>query len=72
MYCVAGLDRGFAANSSAAAAVEAAVASLISVSPPVILAWSLGRFAVIVREFLGASLGVQSLCHVLGSSWQLG
>lgn len=41
-YCVAGLDRGSGANSSAAAEVEAAVASLLAVSPPVLLSWAPG------------------------------
>ena len=41
-YCVSGLDRGSAANSSAAAEVEAAVASLLTVSPPVLLSWAPG------------------------------
>lgn len=42
-YCVSGLDRGSAANSSAAVEVEAAVASLLSVSSPVLLSWAPGN-----------------------------
>ena len=48
LYCIAGLDRGFAANKLAATTVEGAVDSLITeVGAPVILGWSTGRSSIL-------------------------
>ena len=43
LVCVSGLDRGSAANTSAVAEVEATLASLLSVSQPVLLSWAPGE-----------------------------
>ena len=42
IFCVAGLDRGFAANDAAASEVERAVSSLQSATSPVVLSWTSG------------------------------
>ena len=42
LYCVAGLDRGFAANEAAGSEVERAVGSLQSATSPVVLSWTSG------------------------------
>ena len=42
IYCVAGLDRGSAANEAAASEVEIAVSRLQSATSPVVLSWTSG------------------------------
>lgn len=42
MECIAGLDRGFAANSFAAMQVESAALALTEQSQPVQLSWTAG------------------------------
>ena len=42
LYCVAGLDRGFAANDTANEEVERAVSSLQGATSPVVLSWTSG------------------------------
>lgn len=43
MECIAGLDRGFAANSYAAMQVESAALALTEQSQPVMLSWTAGE-----------------------------
>ena len=43
MQCIAGLDRGFAANSFAAMQVESAALALTEQSEPVSLSWTAGN-----------------------------
>ena len=43
MECIAGLDRGFAANSYAASQVESAALALTEQSEPVSLSWNAGK-----------------------------
>ena len=42
LYCVAGVDRGFAANDRANEEVERAVSSLQNATTPVVLSWTSG------------------------------
>lgn len=46
MECIAGLDRGFAANSYAAMQVESAALALTEQSQPVMLSWTAGNVCI--------------------------
>lgn len=46
MECIAGLDRGFAANSYAAMQVESAALALTEQSQPVMLSWTAGNLCI--------------------------
>ena len=50
LYCVAGLDRGFAANEAAGAEVERAVGSLQNATSPVVLSWTSGMLALLAVD----------------------